>query len=231
LAYIPRRKSKGFAKRLSQRRETSKYPAQRYKLSFFGLLIFVGALISLIFSSYNLLILDSFKNELARTQNVLTSKIDNLNSKLDEKLKDIERFLGPQGIIDRYIVASNILMNEKSDIAKILTEIQKDEKTGYFRVFISGPNKVWVGIKAPGSQTYIYQKEFSPGLSDEKFYFFKKPLVETVFTVQIPKEISIRTGDPIRTYLLLNYLGSYKVVKIDKRNIDYLFKYIGLRIP
>lgn len=230
MAYIPRRRLKDFTKHMSSRIQTEGYSRLKYRLSFFGILVLMAALISLIFSTYNLFVLDSFKDELARTQNVLTNKINDLNVKFEDKLKDINRFLGPQGIIDKYIVASNIIMNEKTDIARILTEIQDDEKTGYFRIFISGPEKVWVGIKAPGSQTYIYQKEFLPGLSEEKFYFFKKPPIETAFTIEIPKEISIRTGDPIRTYLLLNYLGSYKVIKIDKRSIDYLFRYIGLKI-
>jgi len=232
LAYIPKRRLKDFSRHVPLSRvQSERYLKSRYRLSFFGILIFMAALISLIFSAYNLFVLDSFKDELARTQNVLTSRINSLNTKLDEKLKDINRFLGPQGIIDKYIVASNIIINEKTDIARILTEIQNDEKTGYFRIFISGPKKVWVGIKVPNSQTYIYQKEFLPGLSEEKFYFFKKPPIETAFTIKIPKEISIRTGDPVRTYVLLNYLGSYKVIKIDKRSIDYLFKYIGLKIP
>lgn len=230
MAYIPRRRSRNLLRQLPKRRESGSYRG-KYKLSFFGLLIFVAVLISLIFSSYNLLVLDSLKDELARTQNVLTNKINNLNSKIDESIKDVERFLGPQGIIDKYIVASKIILNEKNDIAKILTEIQSDEKTGYFRIFISGHEKVWVGIKSPSSQTYVYQKEFPPGLSDEKFYFFKEPQVETNFTIKIPKEISIKTGDPIRTYVLLNYLGSYKVVPINQRNIDYFFKSINLKIP
>ena len=201
----------------------------------FVLFLISVVILSLIFSAYSVFTIRSLKDELARTQNVLSRKIEEKTAKMEDDIENLKRLLGPKGVMDRYISAANVLMNYGVDLERIITEIQDDGGTGYFRIFISGPKRVWVGLRSGGK--YVVQKEFPPGLSKEKFYFFKSPKVKTKYTVSIPKNFSLITGDPQRTYVLLNYLGSHKVVRIadlvkgSTRKVDNLLGKIGLRIP
>ncbi len=232
MVYIPR-KGKRLKKGVD---ETQIQPPRRIRRGgTFVLFLISVAILSLIFSGYSLFTLRTLKDELARTQNVLNRKIEEKTSRMQDDIENLKRLLGPKGVMDRYISAANVLMNYSVDLEKIITEIQNDRGTGYFRIFISGPKRVWVGLRSGGK--YVVQKEFTPGLSDEKFYFFKSPSVKTKYTISIPKNISLITGDPQRTYILLNYLGSYKVIRVGDlvkggmRRVDNLLGKIGLRIP
>ena len=232
MVYVPR-KSKYLKKGPDE--VQVQYPRKIRRGGTFVLFLLSVAILSLIFSGYAIFAIRSLKDELARTQNVLNRKIEEKTSKLGDDVENLKRLLGPKGVMDRYISAANVLLNYSVDLDKIITEIQEDRGTGYFRIFISGPKRVWVGLRSGGK--YIVQKEFTPGLSNEKFYFFKSPGVKTKYTVTVPKNISLVTGDPQRTYILLNYLGSYKVVRVADlvksgiRRVDNLLGKMGLRVP
>ncbi|MDK2864391.1 MAG: hypothetical protein PWP37_583 [Thermotogota bacterium] len=168
------------------------------------------------------------RNELAAQNNRLTERIEAVQGDV-EKLKTL---IGPGGSVEKLLTKTNYVEKILQDVEQVLTEMQSDEMVGYFQIFISGKDRVWIGIKESAeSSRYIFSKELKPGLAPYRFYFFKRPTVETRYAMVVSPDCVIETGNPSKTVLLIYNQGVSKAVTMDDFKINGLAKKYDLYIP
>ncbi|MDK2886735.1 MAG: hypothetical protein PWP54_1298 [Thermosipho sp. (in: thermotogales)] len=197
-----------------------------YIFIFSIILIFV---ISVVLSISNFIRYRNILEEYSLLKEYLNSKLSNY----EMKLKDLEAKLGPNSLVDKYILSANYINNFGVDLEYIMSNLEDDPGTGYFMVFVIGNESSWFTVKK-GNQTY-FSRELKPGLSKYKFYYFKEPRIKTNYDIIVPSDSDIVVGKPGRVYLLFFGVGSTfhptKVVYIDEMKVENLKKTFSLYIP
>ncbi len=180
-----------------------------------GLFLIMAAIIGFIFSLIAINKVGQMEAELTQMRKQYDQELLSIEDDFKAKLASVERLLGSGGTLEQYIVAKNFLSNTTVDLEAIITEAQKASDRPYFRVFVTGTKDIWVGIKKASTDSgYFFQKNFKPGLSQEKFYYFKNPEVETKYTIMVGKDAYLRTGAPESVYLIFFGFDSGKLVRI-----------------
>jgi hypothetical protein len=175
----------------------------------------MAAIIGFIFSLIAINKVGQMEAELTQMRKQYDQELLSIEDDFKAKLASVERLLGSGGTLEQYIVAKNFLSNTTVDLEAIITEAQKASDRPYFRVFVTGTKDIWVGIKKASTDSgYFFQKNFKPGLSQEKFYYFKNPEVETKYTIMVGKDAYLRTGAPESVYLIFFGFDSGKLVRI-----------------
>ncbi|MBT1247753.1 MULTISPECIES: hypothetical protein [unclassified Thermosipho (in: thermotogales)] len=159
-----------------------------------------------------------------------------VNKKLESyevKIKDLESKLGPNSIVDKYILSVNYLRNFGADLEQVLNNIYDEPGTGYFMVFVVGQESSWFTVKR-GKKTY-FSRELLPGLSKYKFYYFKEPRIKTDYDIVVTPDVDIVVGKAGKVYLLFYGVGSSyhptKVVHITGMTVSNLKKTYNLYVP
>lgn len=197
-----------------------------------GLFLIMAAIIGFIFSLIAINEVGQMKAELTQMRKQYDQELLSIEDDFKAKLASVERLLGSGGTLEQYIVAKNFLSNTTIDLEAIITEAQKASDRPYFRVFVTGTKDIWVGIKKASTDSgYFFQKNFKPGLSQEKFYYFKNPEVETKYTIMVGKDAYLRTGAPESVYLIFFGFDSGKLVRMPSVEITNLSKDLNLYIP
>ncbi|WP_367361632.1 hypothetical protein [Mesotoga sp.] len=197
-----------------------------------GLFLIMAAIIGFIFSLIAINKVGQMKAELTQMRKQYDQELLSIEDDFKAKLASVERLLGSGGTLEQYIVAKNFLSNTTVDLEAIITEAQKASDRPYFRVFVTGTKDIWVGIKKASTDSgYFFQKNFKPGLSQEKFYYFKNPEVETKYTIMVGKDAYLRTGAPESVYLIFFGFDSGKLVRMPSVEITNLSKDLNLYIP
>ncbi|PNE23110.1 hypothetical protein V511_04395 [Mesotoga sp. Brook.08.YT.4.2.5.1] len=197
-----------------------------------GLFLIMAAIIGFIFSLIAINKVGQMEAELTQMRKQYDQELLSIEDDFKAKLASVERLLGSGGTLEQYIVAKNFLSNTTVDLEAIITEAQKASDRPYFRVFVTGTKDIWVGIKKASTDSgYFFQKNFKPGLSQEKFYYFKNPEVETKYTIMVGKDAYLRAGAPESVYLIFFGFDSGKLVRMPSVEITNLSKDLNLYIP
>lgn len=191
--------------------------------------IFVLFLVTMFFAFGNFFRYRKILNDYNALKNYVESKL----SAYETKIKELESKLGPNSVIDKYILSFNYLKNFGVDLEHVLDNLEYEPGTGYFMVFVVGNESSWLTVK-DGNKTY-FSKEIYPGLSKYKFYYFKEPRILTDYDVVVSPDVSIVVGKPGRVYLLFYGVGtSYhptKIVKVDEMKVNNIMKTYNLYVP
>lgn len=168
-----------------------------------GLFLIMAAIIGFVFSLISINRVGQMKAELSQMRRQYDEDLKAIEDDFEAKLASVERLLGSGGTLEQYIVAKNFLSNYAIDLETIITEAQSSSDRPYFRIFVTGTKEVWVGVKKNSADTaYFFQKNLKPGLSQEKFFYFKNPEIETKYTVMVGRDAYVRSGAPENIYLL-----------------------------
>jgi len=196
--------------------------------------IFIFSLILIFVISVVLSISNFFRyRNLLGEYNSLKKYVNEKLSNYELKLNDLQAKLGPNSLVDKYILSANYMNNFGVDLEYIMSNLEDDPGTGYFMVFVIGNESSWFTVKK-GDQTY-FSRELRPGLSKYKFYYFKEPRIKTDYDIIVSNDSDIVIGKPGRVYLLFFGVGSSfhptKVVYIDTMKVENLRKTFSLYIP
>lgn len=200
---------------------------------FIALFLIVGSLLAMLFSGLSIINVSKLQRELDGLLDEIDEKFVNMSDEMEKEVESTKELLGGNGIVENYLILKNYYENTSLDIARYVSELQKDKDKPYFRFFITGTENVWIGIKDNVDDgSYKFQKTYKPGMSEEKFYYFKKPDVETEYDIFISPESYIKAGIPENVYLMFTAFGSGKLVKVpEEESIKNLKKEYNLYIP
>ncbi len=167
----------------------------------------------------------------------LRSAISKVKSELSTRISRVEDLIGPNSPIDKYISDMSYVKGVLSDldnIKRILSEMPDDPTSGYFRVLVIGSEKVWFEV-GKGNKKY-FAEELFPGLSPERFYYFKSPNVDLDYIVSVPSDSYISIGKPGRVFLIFFGVGvpgkrPVKIVELEEKYYPSLRSSFHLYIP
>ncbi len=197
-----------------------------------GLTLIIMSVVAFVFSLAAIQRSAEVARRFASLENRMLRSFQETTSELTSQVESLRSLLVAGGILEQHIVAREFLQNAQRDLDIILTELQDSSDRPYFRVFVTGNRDVWIGFKRRAADgTYTFQKNFSPGLSDEKFFYFKEPLVETNYTIMLSREAYIRTASPENVYLIFSGFDSGKLVVMPSVEVSNIGQRFNLYIP
>ena len=183
-----------------------------------------------IFTAYSVMKIEERVDDLER-------RLEKVKADLSDRIGRVEDLIGPNSPIDKYINDLSYvkgLLSDLKNIERILSELPEDPTSGYFRVLVIGSEKVWFEV-GKGKKRY-FADELFPGLSPQRFYYFKPPNVELDYVVPIPPDSYVTIGKPGRVFLVFFGVGipgkrPVKIVKLDKNHYESLKDAFNLYIP
>ena len=182
---------------------------------FIALFLIIGSLLAMILSGLNIIKVSSLQREIDTLLNQIDDKFVKIQDEMSTEVESTKELLGGNGIVENYLILKNYYENTSNDISRYVSELQTSKDKPYFQFFITGTENVWIGIKDNVDDgSYKFQKTFRPGKSDEKFYYYKKPDVETEYDIFISPESYIKAGVPENVYLMFTAFGSGKLVRM-----------------
>ncbi|SHH56457.1 hypothetical protein [Thermosipho atlanticus] len=197
-----------------------------YMIIFSIIFVFI---ITLVLSIGNFIRYKDLLYEYSLLKNYVNKELANYKSKLD----DVQAKLGPNSLVDKYILSTNYINNFGIDLEYILSNLEDDPGTGYFMVFVIGSKSSWFTVKK-GETTY-FSRELKPGLSKYKFYYFKEPRIKTDYDIVISDDSDIVVGKPGQVYLLFFGVGSSfhptKIVQVRDMKVTNIRKSFSLYVP
>ena len=170
-----------------------------------------------------------FKNNSERQINRLSAELNDKVNSIEKQLEKMNTYFKPNGLVEKYIVSNKFLKNQMDDLDSILTHFQGSSESGYIQLYVTGHQEVWVSFR--DSNKYIFQENISPGLNENKFFFFKEPTIETRYTHKIPYNGTFKAGDPSKVYFLINETGQSRLLRHPDGSIDNLAEDLNLYIP
>ena len=196
-------------------------------------LVFTAVVFSLVASIFSIYEMARVGEELKK----IKKDVEKVRSDLSDRIKRVEELIGPNSPLDRYINDLSYvrgLLSDLENIERILSELPEDPTSGYFRVLVVGSEKVWFEV-GKGKKKY-FAEELFPGISSERFYYFKPPNVDLKFIVPISADSYVTVGKPSRVYLIFFGVGvpgkrPVKIVKLEKKHYDSIKDDFHLYIP
>ncbi|ABR30498.1 hypothetical protein SU69_03240 [Thermosipho melanesiensis] len=206
---------------------------RKKRISIWPFVLFISIVVifvmTIFFSFGNFFRYRKLLNDYNALKSYMSSKLQNYET----KLKDLDSKLGPNSLIDKYILSVNYLKNFGADLEQVLSNIEDEPGTGYFMVFVVGQESSWFTVKK-GEKTY-FSRELYPGLSKYRFYYFKEPRIKTDYDIVISPDADIVVGKAGKVYLLFYGVGvsfhPTKVVHVTKMTVDNLKKTYNLYVP
>ena len=197
--------------------------------SFFGILFFIIVIISVVLSIGNFI---RYREILAKYEE-MKKYVDSKASELNVEVENVKDLIGPNSLVDKYISSVNYLKDFGYDFEKILSSVSDDPTTGYFMIFVSGNESVWITIK--DKENTYFNREVKPGLANHKFFYFKEPRIKTNYDIIVPPEATIVVGKTGRVYLLFFGVGTKfhptKVVQLTENTYEDFGTRFSLYIP
>jgi len=199
---------------------------------FLGVFLIILVVVSSSLSFLTLAKVNTLSNEIKTFQNKIDERINSFSNKFESDITKITDLITPGGTLEEYIVAKSFIENLEEDLARVLTEAQQTSDRPYFRFFVTGKDQIWIGLKnSENDSSYFFQKNFYPGLSREKFFYFKEPLVDTQYTIKVNSDSYIRTANPDSVYLIFFGFDSGKLVQMKSTTVKNLSEEFNLYIP
>ncbi len=197
--------------------------------TFLFVLFFMIIIISVVLSVSNFI---RYK-ELLNKYNEIKKYVDNKVLNLSQEVQNVKDIFGPNSLLDKYIASVNYLRDFGYDFEKILANLYDDPTTGYFRVFVAGNQSSWFTIKE--GDNVVFSKEFRPGLSEYRFFYFKEPRIKTNYDIMIKRDATIIVGKAGSVYLLFFGVGTSfhptKVVHVTETTVPNFAEKYSLYIP
>ncbi|HOO32037.1 MAG TPA: hypothetical protein PK466_03245 [Thermotogota bacterium] len=173
------------------------------------------------------------------TENAVTDRMNAMSAKYNEWYQEIKQqteenseLLKPNGVINKTLIASNLMNEYIVGIDDIINARQENDfsKVAFARLFISGSNPVYISVE--GNSKVLFAKNINPGLSEERFYYYKQPqtMIEDK-TIVIPRNFKITSGNYENTYLLFFNFGDTKLVKMDAQKISNVISKYNIWLP
>ncbi|MFO7881653.1 MAG: hypothetical protein R6U52_03820 [Kosmotogaceae bacterium] len=199
---------------------------------FLGIFFIVLIIVSSSLSLLTLVKVNELNNEIKAFQDEINKRVNDFTTDFESDISKIKDIITPGGVLEEYVVAKSFIENLEEDLAMVLTEAQQSDDRPYFRFFITGKDQVWIGLKNNADDSsYFFQKTFLPGLSKEKFFYFKDPLVETKYTIKVKNDSYIRAGNPDSVYVIFFGFESGKLVQMPGTTVNNLSEKFNLYIP
>jgi hypothetical protein len=193
------------------------------------IILIVVSIIALILALGTEIRMAIFKKNTEKQINRLSAELNDKVNSLGKELEKMNTYFQPNGLVEKYIVSNKFLKNQLDDLDSILTYFQGSSNSGYIQLYITGHEDVWVSFR--DSNSYIFQGNISPGLNENKFFFFKEPEIETKYTHKVPYNSSFKAGDPSRVYFLIKETGQSRLLKHPDITIDNISEDLNLYIP
>lgn len=198
----------------------------------FGLTLIIAAILSFVFGMVAITKSAKVQKEFNNLKASIDRRLSETTAELTARVDSVSDMVSGGGLLEQYIVAKNYLENAATDLDEIITELQNTKDRPYFRIFITGNEEMWIGVKKHvNDEAYGYQKVFRPGLSTEKFYYFKDPLVQTAYTIRVGTDATIRAAAPESVYLIFYGFSSGKMVNLTEVETLNIAKTFNLYIP
>ncbi len=199
---------------------------------FLGIFLILLVIVSSSISLLTLVKVNELNDEITEFKNEVNNRVNSFTNDFQTDISEIKKLITPGGVLEEYVVAKTFIENLEEDLSTILTEAQQSNDRPYFRFFITGNEGVWIGLKNnKDDSSYFFQKTFLPGLSREKFFYFKDPLVETDYTIIINNDSYIRTANPDAVYLIFFGFESGKFVQMPDPKVNNMSEKFNLYIP
>ncbi|MFW6135116.1 MAG: hypothetical protein ACOC5R_06025 [Elusimicrobiota bacterium] len=199
---------------------------------FLGIFLVVLVIVSSSLSLLTLVKVNELNNEITVFKDAVNDRVNSFTKNFQTDISEIKKLITPGGVLEEYVVAKTFIESLEEDLSTILTEAQQSDDRPYFRFFITGKEDVWIGLKNnKDDSSYFFQKTFFPGLSKEKFFYFKEPIVETDYTIIINNDSYIRTANPDAVYLIFFGFESGKLVQMPDSKVDNMSEKFNLYIP
>ncbi|MDI3524049.1 MULTISPECIES: hypothetical protein [unclassified Kosmotoga] len=200
--------------------------------TFLGMFIIIAAIVAFILSLAALKTAEELRIKIDELNKQLNSSYSEFTTRVENEVDSLKSIITGGGLVEKFIIASEFLESFENDLDALFTELQKTPDRPYFRIFVTGKDDVWIGFKKNKNETkYTYQKIFSPGLSQEKFFYFKPPELETKYTITLSKDAYIRVANPNSVYLIFYGFNSGKLVKMPSAEVINLSEEFDLYIP
>lgn len=193
------------------------------------IILIVVSIIALILALGTEIRMAIFKKNTEKQINRLSAELNDKVNSLEKELEKMNTYFQPNGLVEKYIVSNKFLKNQMDDLDSILTYFQGSSDSGYIQLYITGHEDVWISFR--DSNSYIFQGNISPGLNENKFFFFKEPEIETKYTYKVPFDASFKAGDPSRVYFLIKETGQSRLLKHPNITIDNISEDLNLYIP
>ncbi len=190
-------------------------------------------LISLFFSFFSFYKIFDMSESTRKRLDLMSEKYNGNYSELKKQIEENKKLLEPDGIIDKFITAANLVEDYSVGIDQIIDTAQSAsfKNVGFMKIFISGSEPVWVSIKGSDGKTY-FAENVNPGLSKQSFYYYKSPSIQIEdIDYSISSNFEITSGNFDRTYLMFFNFGSTKLVKMDKQKIANPAKVYDIWLP
>jgi len=214
-------------KRLRRRQDITVKRAMMFLMT-----IIFATVISVVFSVSAFLQVYGIKAQQKKSAEMYKTYISQQLEGIKDDVEKLKTIVGPGGIVERYLTKMNYLENMLQDFQRVITEMQEERMSGYFQIFITGKDEVWVGVKrSTKDSVYVFSKNLKPGLAPYKFYFFKTPVIKTDYMIPISPDCVIESASPDKTVLLLYNQGVSKAVTMKTKKVEGLAKTYGLYIP
>lgn len=189
--------------------------------------------VMLVFAVFNYIKLNEFKSTFSVQLDALKIKSEERYQSLNTMILEDRSYLGPNGIMDKYIAASNLIDSQLIGVQDILalSESASFDKVGFMRFFINGSKPVWVSVKSSNGKI-MFTKTLSPGLSKEMIYYFKKP-AQTIadITIEVTQNFEVNTGNFENTYLIFFSFGVTKIVRMDSKTVSNPIQKFSIWLP
>ena len=189
--------------------------------------------VALAFSIFSYMKLHEFRNTYATQLDALKQKSEERFQTLNKMIMEDRAYLGPNGIIDKYLVVSNNIDSQIIGLNDMiaLSESRAFDKVGFVRFFISGSKPVWVSVESSSGKV-VFQNTLSPGLSREMIYYFKKPAqaIQNI-TFEVTQNFKVSSGNYENTYLVFFSFGTTKIVRMDSKTISNPVQKYNIWIP
>ena len=200
--------------------------------TFLGMFIIIAAIVAFILSLTALKTAEELRIKIDELDKQLSSSYSEFTTRIENEVDSLKSIITGGGLVEKFIIASKFLESFENDLDAVFTELQNAPDRPYFRIFVTGKDDVWIGFKTNKDETkYAYQRIFSPGLSQEKFFYFKPPELETKYTITLPKDAYIRVAKPNSVYLIFYGFNSGKLVKMPSAEVINLSEEFDLYIP
>jgi len=163
----------------------------------------------------------------------MSDKYNRNYTEIKKMAEENKKLLEPDGIIDKFITAANLIEDYSVGIDQIIDIAQSSsfKNVGFMRVFVSGSEPVWVSITGSNGRKY-FAENLNPGISEQSFYYYKKPSIEIKdIDYPITSNFEITSGNYDRTYLLFFNFGSTKIVKMEKQTMSNPLKTFDIWLP
>lgn len=209
--------------------KTIRYEKKRDGSNFIPYFLTVIAIIFAVMAFYKMI---ETENNVTKRMDTMSAKYNTWYQEIKQQSSENSELLKPNGLINKTLIASSLMNEYIVGIDDVINASQEKDfsKVAFARIFISGSSPVYISIE--GNSKVLFAGNMHPGLSDERFYYYKQPqtLIEGK-TIVVPRNFKINSGNYENTYILFFNFGDTKLAKMDTQKISNVTSKYNIWLP